>query len=174
MEMPGCTSQRREKQNWHDQLRLKTMSMVGAGVREASTTTATRQAFAQLELRRVLVAVDLAPLVQAPCEHCNDLVPSVLLHGHASTAPSFVIDHTDLQQFFLNRGLQCAKLDPFSDDNTIISTRIQEMEILAHPGKWSDPRRDALAASIFALSCQTSPTFAKRDTTLGIDSFEIF
>ena len=38
-------------------LDLKTMSMDGAGVREASTTTATRQAFAQPELRRILVAV---------------------------------------------------------------------------------------------------------------------
>ena len=41
----------------------------------------------------------------------------------ASTGPSFVTDffsaNTDVQQFFLNRGVQCAKLDPFSDDYTI-------------------------------------------------------
>ena len=47
----------------------------------------------------------------------------VTISDIASTAPSFVVDlssaNTDLQQFFLNRGLQCAKLDPFSDDNTI-------------------------------------------------------
>ena len=51
----------REKQNWrgrrHDQSRLKTMSVDGAGFREASATTASGQAFAQPELRRVLVAV---------------------------------------------------------------------------------------------------------------------
>ena len=41
----------------HDQSRLKTMSMDEACVREASATTATRQALAQPELRRVLVAV---------------------------------------------------------------------------------------------------------------------
>ena len=40
--------------------------------------------------------------------------------------------------------------------------------------KWSDPLRNALAASIFALSCQKSSTSAKRDTTLGIASFEKF
>ena len=34
------------------------------------------------------------------------------------------------------------------------------------------PRRNALAASIFAFCCQNSPTFAKRDTTLGIASSE--
>ena len=28
---------------------------------------------------------ELAPLVQAHCEHSNNLMPSVLLHGHAST-----------------------------------------------------------------------------------------
>ena len=37
--------------------RLKTMFMDGAGVREASTTTATRQACAQPEPHRILVAV---------------------------------------------------------------------------------------------------------------------
>ena len=42
-----------------------------------------------------------------------------------------------------------------------------------HPGKWSDPRRNGLAARIFALRCQKSPTFAKRDTTLEIASLEI-
>ena len=49
-----------EKQNWrgrrYDQSRLKTMSVDGASVREASTTTATRQAFPQPESRRTLVA----------------------------------------------------------------------------------------------------------------------
>ena len=51
----------REKQNWrggrHDQSRLKTMSMDGASVREASATTTTGQALARPALRRVLVAV---------------------------------------------------------------------------------------------------------------------
>ena len=41
----------------------------------------------------------------------------------ASTALSFAIDlfstNTHLQQFFLNRGVQCARFDPFSDDYTI-------------------------------------------------------
>ena len=41
----------------------------------------------------------------------------------------------------------------------------------AHRGMWSDPRRDALATSIFALSCPKSPTCAKCDTTLGIARF---
>ena len=41
-----------------------------------------------------------------------------------------------------------------------------------HLGKWSDPRRNALAASVLALSCQKSPTFAKRDTTLEIASLK--
>ena len=49
----------------------------------------------------------------------------------ASTAPSFVIDilsaNTDLQQFFLNRGVQCANSIHFSDDNAQFSTSIQEM-----------------------------------------------
>ena len=51
----------REKQNWrggrHDQSRLKTMSMGGSGVREASAMTATRKSFAQPELRRIRVVV---------------------------------------------------------------------------------------------------------------------
>ena len=54
----------REKQNWrgrrYDLSRLKTMFMDGASVREASTTTATRQAIAQPEFRRILVAVPLS------------------------------------------------------------------------------------------------------------------
>ena len=56
------------------------------------------------------------------------------LSDTASTAPSFVIDlfsantdvEQDVEQFFLNRGVQCAKLDLFSDDNTI-STSVQEI-----------------------------------------------
>ena len=65
---------------------------------------------------------ELAPLVQAHCEHCNNLLPSVLLHGHASPTPPrllrlFVIDlfsaNTDLQQFFLNRTVPCAKTRSF-------------------------------------------------------------
>ena len=40
-----------------------------------------------------------------------------------------------------------------------------------HLGKWSDPRRNALATSVLALSCQKSSTCAKCDTTLGIPSF---
>ena len=31
---------------------------------------------------------ELAPLLQGHCEHCNNLLPSVLLHGHASPTPS--------------------------------------------------------------------------------------
>ena len=63
------------------------------------------------------------------------------LSSTASTAPSFVIDlfgaNTDLQQFFLNRGVQCAKLDLFFDDHTICSTRNQE--ILRIPVMLSPP-----------------------------------
>ena len=36
-----------------------------------------------------------------------------------------------------------------------------------HLGKWSDPRCNAFATSIFALNGQKSPTFAECDTTLG-------
>ena len=93
-----------------------------------------------------------------------------------STAPSFVIDlfsaNTDIQQFFLNRGVQCAKLDPFC----LMTTQFFDYNSrdCAHPRKWSDPRRDALAASIFAHSWQKPSTCAKRDTTLGIASFDSF
>ena len=94
------------------------------------------------------------------------------LSDAASIAPSFVIDlfsaNTDLQQFFLNGGVQCAKLEPFSDDNTIFDENSRDF---AHRGMWSDPRRDALATSIFALSCPKSPTCAWCDTTLGIARF---
>ena len=60
----------------------------------------------------------------------------------------------------------------FLKTTQIFSTRIQD--IFAHPDKWSDPRRNALAASIFALGCQKSPIFAKRETTLGIACFDFF
>ena len=43
-----------------------------------------------------------------------------------------------------------------------------------HLGEWSDPRRDALATSVLALSCQKSSTFAKCETTLGIHIFSNF
>ena len=33
----------------------------------------------------------------------------------------------DLQRFLLNRGIQCARPDPFSDDDTAFSTRIREI-----------------------------------------------
>ena len=59
----------------------------------------------------------------------------------------------------------------FFSDGYTFSTSSRDF---AHPGKWSDPRRDALAVSIFALSCQKPPTFAKRDMTLEIASLEIF
>ena len=181
-----------EKQNWrggrHDQSRLKTMSMGGSGVREASAMTATRKSFAQPELRRIRVVVppsrresaggygaisrtplqsfggesrkpanfgirtrnagdgnqpslcaatrkaDVSIKVGQSSLHWSRHIASTAtpalgiaswsrLSDIASIAPSFVIDlfsaNTDLQQFFLNGGAQCAKLEPFSDDNTI-------------------------------------------------------
>ena len=84
-----------------------------------------------------------------------------------STASSPVIDlfssGTDWQRFFLNRGFQCAKLDPFSVENNFLDENSRDFE---HVGKWSDPRRSALATSIVAPSCPKSSTSAKCDTTL--------
>ena len=51
----------REPQLPHDQSRLKTMFMDENGVREALMTTATRQAFAQSELRRILCCSSAEP-----------------------------------------------------------------------------------------------------------------
>ena len=93
------------------------------------------------------------------------------LSDTASIAQSFVIDlfcaNTDLQQFFLNGGVQCAKLEPFSDDNTIFRREFKRFCASWHVV----PGRDALATSIFALSCPKSPTCAKCDSTLGIARF---
>ena len=58
------------------------------------------------------------------------------------------------------------------DDNTLFFDK--NSRDFVHPGKWSDPRRDALATSIFALSWQKSSTSAKCDTTLGIASIKNF
>ena len=44
--------------------------------------------------------------------------------------------------------------------------------IFVHPGKWSDPRRNAVATGILALSSQKPSTSAKCDTTLGIASLK--
>ena len=38
-------------------------------------------------LRKERTSSELAPLVQAHCEHCNNLLPSAMLHGHASPTP---------------------------------------------------------------------------------------
>ena len=61
------------------------------------------------------------------------------LSDTASTASSFVIDlfnaNTDLQRLFLNGGIQCARPDPFSDDNTIFSTRIQAILCILASGR---------------------------------------
>ena len=43
-----------------------------------------------------------------------------------------------------------------------------------HPGKWSNPCRNALTTSILALSCQISLTFAMRDATLGTANLNCF
>ena len=37
---------------------------------------------------------ELAPLVHAHCEHCNNLLPSVLLRGHASPTPPRLLDRS--------------------------------------------------------------------------------
>ena len=98
------------------------------------------------------------------------------LSDTASTAPSFVIDlfsaNTDLQTFFLEQKYTVRKTRSFF----LMTTQFfyENSRDFAHPGKWSDPRRNALAASIFAASCQTSSTCAKRDTTLAIASFDLF
>ena len=65
--------------------------------------------------------------------------------------------------------VQCARLDPFSDDKIIFD---KDSRDVVHLGKWSDTRRNALATSIFALSYQKSSTSAKCDTTLGIASIK--
>ena len=75
-----------------------------------------------------------------------------------STASSLVIDlfsaSIDLQRFFLNRGVQCARLDPFSDDNA--KFRREFKSFFLHLGKRSDPRRNAIVTSILTLCCQNS------------------
>ena len=69
----------REKQNWrgrrYDLSRLKTMFMDGASVREASTTTATRQAIVQPEFRRILVAVPLSGRESAGGDGAKSMTP---------------------------------------------------------------------------------------------------
>ena len=48
-----------------------------------------------------------------------------------STASSFVIDlvsaGTDLQRFFLKKGVQCARLEPFHDDNRIFDEHSRDV-----------------------------------------------
>ena len=44
---------------------------------------------------------------------------------------------------------------------------------VAHPGKWSEPRRNALATSILALSCQKTTTSVMRNTTLGLPALKM-
>ena len=86
------------------------------GIHTKTRTMEISQACAPLREKRTCQPKLIRPLVQAHC-------PSMLLHGHASLTPPrllrfFVIDlfsaNTDLQQLFLNRGVQCAtKLDLF-------------------------------------------------------------
>ena len=68
-----------------------------------------------------------------------------------------------MQRFFLNRSMQCARLDPFPNDTVFFDKNSRDF---VHLGKWSDPP-NALASNILALSCQKSSTSAKCDTTLG-------
>ena len=86
---------------------------------------------------------ELAPLVQAHCEHCNDLLSSMLLHGHASPTPprllrlqclTFSAQAPTCSVFFFNRGFQCARLDPFSDGNSFFFD--MNSGSFVHPGKW--------------------------------------
>ena len=85
------------------------------------------------------------------------------LSDTALTASSFVIDlfnaNTDVQRLFLNGCFHCARLYPFSDDTTIFFD--ENSRDVVHLGKWSDPRRNALATNILALSWQKSSTSAK-------------
>ena len=126
---------------------------------------------------------ELAPLVQAHNEHCNNLLSSVLLHGHASPTPlrllRLLCSISSAQApicngFFLNRGIQCARLDLSSGDNTIFQRGFKRFCAswqVVEPSPYN-----ALAASIFALSCQKSWTSANTEKKLSsVDScFSVF
>ena len=82
-------------------------------------------------------------------EHCNNLLPSVLLHGHASPTPPGLLrfsSGTNLQR------KQCTRLDPFSDENTVYR---QEFKVCC-------------------ASWQVVGHFAKCDTTLRAASLDFF
>ena len=52
----------------------------------------------------------------------------------AFSAQSFC-PNTDLQRFFLNKGVQCARLDPLPDDSTVLSARIREILCILASGR---------------------------------------
>ena len=74
---------------------------------------------------------------------------------------------------FCDRSLQC-KHRVANPIFFLITTRFFRVEMKRCCASWIvfGPRRNARASSIFPLSCQKSPTFAKLDTILGIASSE--
>ena len=126
----------------YDQSRLKTMSVGGTSVREASTPAAAGQAAAQPEPRRVpgilpsccrKSADRHGTISRPPFSSFGWTEPKIRecwspcrsagagsRPGHASPTPPrllrlwcmiFSARRPDLQRFFLNRGIQCARLD---------------------------------------------------------------
>ena len=99
---------------------------------------------------------------------CPQYCFMVMPHRH----PPFVIDlfsaSTDLQRFFWNKGIHCAKLDPFSGDITKLSTRMQEILCIL-----ASCRTLAVMISppVSSLSVARNHRLAKCDTTLGTASF---
>ena len=105
---------------------------------------------------------------------------SVLLPAHASdtasTASPLALDlpspSTDLQRFFLNRGVQCARLDPFMMTTQFFSTRIQE--VFVRLGRWPNPSRNALAISILALISQRPWPLRSATRPWGLPGLPLF
>ena len=89
-------------------------------------------------------------LVQAHFELCKNLLPFVLLHGHAS--PTL---HRLLR-------LQCLTFSP-KQRPADVNTRLD----FVHADEWRNSRRDALATSIVSLDCQQSLAPAERNATFG-------
>ena len=70
----------------------------------------------------------------------------------------------DLQRYLLNRGIQCPRLDPCCDDNTVSFDENSGDSVNA--GEWPNSRRDALATSIVCRLPLIVSLCGTRDTTL--------